>query len=62
MRIIAAPNAFKGSLSAMEATEAIKKGILAVNPDCDVVCVPVANGGDGLTEVMAGKKYNRQDL
>jgi glycerate kinase len=53
MRIIAAPNAFKGSLSAMEAANAMKMGILAVIPDCDVVCVPVADGGDGLTEVMA---------
>ncbi len=53
MKIIAAPNAFKGSLSAMEAAEAIQKGILAANPSCDVVCVPVADGGDGLTEVMA---------
>ncbi len=42
MKIIAAPNAFKGSLSAMEAAEAIQKGVLAANPTCDVVCVPVA--------------------
>ena len=53
MRIVAAPNAFKGSLSAIEAAEAIRKGILAANPSCDVVCAPVADGGDGLTEVMA---------
>jgi glycerate kinase len=52
MRIIAAPNAFKGSLSATEAAKAMKKGILAAIPDCDVLCVPVADGGDGLTEVM----------
>jgi glycerate kinase len=30
----------------------MKKGILAVIPQCDVTCVPVADGGDGLTEVM----------
>ena len=53
MRIIVAPNAFKGSLSAMDAAMAMKKGILAAIPDCHVVCVPVADGGDGLTEVMA---------
>lgn len=52
MRIVAAPNAFKGSLDAVEAAEAIKKGILAAGPDCQVVRVPVADGGDGLTEVM----------
>ncbi len=53
MRIIAAPNAFKGSLSAVDAAKAMKKGILAAAPACKVVCVPVADGGDGLTEVMA---------
>ncbi|GAB6191192.1 glycerate kinase [Desulfocastanea catecholica] len=52
MRIIAAPNAFKGSLRAMDAAMAMKKGILAAMPDCHVVCVPVADGGDGLTEVL----------
>ncbi len=53
MRIIVAPNAFKGSLSAMEAAKAMEQGVIAAIPDCDVVCVPVADGGDGLTEVMA---------
>lgn len=53
MKIIAAPNAFKGSLSAPEAANAMKKGILAAIPDCDIISVPVADGGDGLTEVMA---------
>ena len=52
MRIVAAPNAFKGSMNAVQAAEAMKKGILAVIPQCDVTCVPVADGGDGLTEVM----------
>lgn len=53
MRIIVAPNAFKGSLSAAQAAEAMKKGVLAALPAGDVVGVPVADGGDGLTEVMA---------
>ena len=52
MHIVAAPNAFKGSLNAVEAAEAMKKGILAAVPRCHVTCVPVADGGDGLTEVM----------
>lgn len=52
MRIVAAPNAFKGSLNAVDAAGAMKKGILAAMPRCHVVCVPVADGGDGLTEVM----------
>lgn len=53
MRIVVAPNAFKGSLSAAEAAEAMKKGVLAALPEAEVICVPMADGGDGLTEVMA---------
>lgn len=52
MHIVAAPNAFKGSLSAVEAAEAMRRGILTANPGCRVSCIPVADGGDGLTEVM----------
>ena len=52
MRIVVAPNAFKGSMNAVEAAQAMKTGILAVIPQCDVTCVPVADGGDGLTDVM----------
>jgi glycerate kinase len=52
MHIVAAPNAFKGSLNAVKAAEVMKKGILAVLPHAHVSCVPVADGGDGLTEVM----------
>ncbi|WP_372677544.1 glycerate kinase [Desulfosarcina sp.] len=52
MRIVVAPNAFKGSMNAVQAAEAMKKGIMALMPPCDVICVPVADGGDGLTEVM----------
>ncbi len=53
MRIVIAPNAFKGSLSAAEAAEAMRKGALSALPRADVVCVPMSDGGDGLTEVMA---------
>jgi len=60
MRIVVAPNAFKGSMNAVQAAEAMKKGILTVFPQCDVTCVPVADGGDGLTEVMlAGLRGTR---
>ncbi len=52
MRIVAAPNALKGCLNAVQAAEAMKQGILAANPRCHVACVPVADGGDGLIEVM----------
>ena len=51
MKIVVAPNAFKGSLTAAEAALAMEAGIKNVEPDADVVRVPVADGGDGLVDV-----------
>ncbi len=53
MKIVVAPNAFKGSLSAAQAAEAIQTGIRRVLPEARLVLVPVADGGDGLVEVLA---------
>ena len=52
MKIVIAPQAFKGSISALDAAEAMRKGILAVFPDADVALVPVADGGDGTLETL----------
>ena len=52
MKIVIAPQAFKGSISALDAAEAMRKGILAVFPDADAVLVPVADGGDGTLETL----------
>ncbi len=61
MKIIAAPNAFKESLTGKEVAEAIREGVLRACPQCEVLCVPVADGGDGLnqiiTEALGGKEY-----
>ncbi len=53
MKIVAAPNAFKGSLTAREAAEAMKEGIARAIPDAEVALVPVSDGGDGMVEVAA---------
>ena len=51
MKIVAAPNAFKDSLTATEAAAAMAEGIAVVLPEAEVVQVPVADGGDGLVDV-----------
>jgi glycerate kinase len=51
MKIVVAPNAFKGSLTAGEAAAAMAAGVRSVFEDVDVVQVPVADGGDGLVAV-----------
>jgi len=52
VRIVVAPNAFKGSLSAPEAATAIAEGIRVAVPDAELVLVPVADGGDGTVDAL----------
>lgn len=50
MRVLIAPDKFKGSLTAQEAAAAMAEGVLAVYPDADVTRLPVADGGEGTLE------------
>ena len=52
MKIIVAPNSFKGSLSATQAAKAIARGVREVYPDAEVVEIPVADGGEGTVEAL----------
>ena len=51
MKLVAAPNALKGSCSASAAAAALAAGARRAAPGAEVVEVPVADGGDGLLEV-----------
>jgi glycerate kinase len=53
MRVVVAPDAFKGSIGAAAAAAAIARGWLAARPADDVVCLPLADGGEGTLEVVA---------
>ena len=52
MRVVVAPNAFKGSLTASEAAAAIARGVRDVFPEAEVLEVPVADGGDGTVDAL----------
>ncbi|MFC2949404.1 glycerate kinase [Virgibacillus sediminis] len=52
MKIVIAPDSFKGSLSAVEAADAIAKGIRKALPDAEAICLPVADGGEGTMETL----------
>jgi glycerate 2-kinase len=52
MRVIVAPDSYKGSLSALAAAEAMERGIRKVFPDAEVVKVPIADGGEGTVEAL----------
>jgi len=51
MKVVAAPNAFKGCLTATAAADAMAAGVLQAIPNAEVIRVPVADGGDGLVDV-----------
>lgn len=52
MKVVIAPNAFKGSLTAVQAAAAIARGVREAVPDAVLVEIPVADGGDGTTEAL----------
>jgi glycerate kinase len=52
MRILVAPDKFKGSLSAPEAARAIEEGWRETWPDCEIIRSPIADGGEGFAEVF----------
>src|SRR2546426_5048501 len=52
MRIIIAPQSFKGSLTAAEAGQAIAEGVRTILPEADIEIVPVADGGEGTVQAL----------
>lgn len=52
MKVIIAPDKFKGSLTSFEACEAIAAGIRAAGGRMDTLQFPMADGGDGFAAVM----------
>lgn len=54
MKVIISPDSFKGSLTALEAAQAIAQGIKQGNPTIELAIVPVADGGEGTVEALVG--------
>jgi glycerate kinase len=53
VRILIAPDKFKGALSARQAGEAIASGLREILPDAKIEVVPMADGGEGTVEVIS---------
>lgn len=66
MKIVIAPDSFKGSLRAVEVSEAIAQGVKRVYPDAVIEKVPMADGGEGTVECLVnatqGKQYRKKVL
>ncbi|MDO4649065.1 MAG: glycerate kinase [Eubacteriales bacterium] len=52
MKVVVAIDSLKGSLTSLEAGDAISQGIHKVYPDADVTVRPLADGGEGTVEAL----------
>ncbi|WP_345893260.1 glycerate kinase family protein [Ferdinandcohnia quinoae] len=50
--MLIAVDSFKGSLTSIECSEAIKEGIQAVSKNAEILSVPLADGGEGTVEAL----------
>lgn len=62
MRVVLAPDKFKGSLTAAEVAGAVADGIRRVFPDVETVVSPAADGGEGTVEAALGSGYERRTV
>ena len=52
MKIVIAPDSFKGSLTALQVAEAMEVGLRRVFPDAAIEKVPMADGGEGTVQSL----------
>lgn len=53
MKVVVAMDSFKGSLTSLEAGNAVREGILSACPSAEVTVLPLADGGEGTVEAIA---------
>jgi len=60
-KVIIAPDSFKGVLTSKEVTDIIADEVSTVFPDCGIVKMPIADGGEGSVDTIlssiGGKTY-----
>lgn len=59
MKILICPDKFAGTLTAVEAADAIAAGWLRARPDDDLQCKPLSDGGPGFVDVLAANLGGR---
>lgn len=55
LRVVVAPDSFKGSATSQQAAEWIAEGIQSVILDCDINHMPMADGGEGTAALFSGE-------
>ena len=61
MKAVVAMDSFKGSLTSLEAGEAVREGILRAMPDARVTVRPLSDGGEGTVEALTAGMGGRRE-
>ncbi|MCP3940178.1 MAG: glycerate kinase [Desulfobacteraceae bacterium] len=59
MKIVIAIDSFKGCASSNELAQEIKKGILSVYEECEIIICPISDGGEGMIEAFSSMKETK---
>ncbi len=59
MRILIAPDKFKGSLTSFDAAEAMRRGAVRACPGAEVIARPLSDGGEGIADVLVAASGGR---
>jgi glycerate kinase len=62
MRIVIAPDKFKGCLAAAEVADAIAQGVRRARPDAQVITCPMADGGEGTVDALVAATGGRHEV
>lgn len=62
MKLVIAPDKFKGSLTAPEVAARFTLGAHRVDPSIEVIAIPVADGGEGTLDAALAAGYERQGV
>ncbi len=62
MRVVVAPDKFKGSLTAAQVAESVALGLRTAAPDVEVLRRPVADGGDGTVDAALAAGFHAVDV
>jgi glycerate kinase len=60
MRIVIAPDKFKGCLSASEVARAIGRGLIRIEPGVEIDLCPMADGGEGTVDALVNATGGRR--
>lgn len=61
-KIILAIDSFKGSLTSTEAETAAQEGINRIDPTIQTICIPIADGGEGMLDALPSAGYQEMKL